>query len=275
VTVTPEDPGRVFARIDQSGLAPELMAYLDRVAALPEIRAQRAAAVELMALGPGLRVLDAGSGLGEVARELAEFVRPDGEVTAVDVSAQMVEAARARDRGSGVVYEVADLTDLPFAADSFDRTRCERVLQHLQDPDLAVAEMVRVTASDGLVCVLDTDWRSLAVDVDDPDLVALVTADFDKRAPQPDMGRTLRRRLVRAGLVDVEVRVQPFTYTSVADAGMIFPFFDENIPPEARLIPDDVRDRWFATLRRADAEGTFWVAALGYVACGTVPEAAA
>jgi ubiquinone/menaquinone biosynthesis C-methylase UbiE len=275
VTSTAGDPGRAFARIDHSGLAPELMAYLDRVAALPEVRALRAMAVDMMALSPGMRVLEAGAGLGEVARELAALVRPGGEVTAVDVSAQMIEAAQARDGGMGITYEIADLTDLPFAANSFDRARCERVLQHLPDPDLALSELTRVTAPDGLVCVLDSDWRSLAVDIDDPGLVDAVMAAFYAMAPQADIGRTLRRRFARAGLVDVEVKVQPFTYESVAAAAGIFPFFDESVPPEAKLVPGDLRDRWFAALRRADAEGTFWVAALGYVVCGTVPEAAA
>jgi SAM-dependent methyltransferase len=274
VTAGPLDPRRAFTEVDESAFVPALTAYLERVAELPEIRAWRAIAVELMELGPGMRVLDAGSGLGEAARELAELVEPGGEVKAIDLSAQMVQAAAARG-GPRVTYEQADVTDLPFASDSFDRTRCERVLQHLSEPDLALAELARVTVPGGRVCVLDPDWRSLAVDVDDPALVAMIAAAFDAQGAQPDIGRTLRRRLVRAGLVDVDVRVPPITYTSAQAAGNVFPFFDESIPREARLVPDEVRDRWFAAVRRADAEGTFWVAGLGYVACGTVPESAA
>jgi hypothetical protein len=98
---------------------------------------------------------------------------------------------------------------------------------------------------------------------------------MDTVSPQPDLGRTLRRRLVRAGLVDVEVRVHPITYTSPSIAAAAYPFVNEEIPPEAGIIPPELRDRWFAALRRAAAEGIFWMATLGYVACGTVPEAAA
>ncbi|MGH8774835.1 MAG: methyltransferase domain-containing protein [Jiangellaceae bacterium] len=271
----PPDPGKAFAQVDESTVAPILMAYLDRVADMPETTAFRSIAVELMELQPGMRVLDAGSGLGEAARELATLVRPGGEVIAVDLSSQMVAAAAARDGGIGVTYEVADVLDLPFATDSFDRTRCERVLQHLPDPDIAIAELVRVTAPAGAVCLLDPDWRSLAIDVDDPVLVTAVLDTFVARSAQPDIGRTLRRRLVRAGVVDVVVRVQPLTYTSVREAGRVIPILDDGIPPDAGLIPETIRDRWFAALRRSDAEGTFWVAALGYVACGVVPETAA
>jgi len=276
VTIPPEHAERGFARIDQSDLAPQLMSYLETVANLPEVRAWRAVALDLLAPAPGMRVLDAGCGLGEVAREIAALLWPGGEVTAVDVSRQMIEAARSRDdRVAPVTYEVADVTNLPFATDSFDRARCERVLQHLDDPDAAIDELVRVTAPDGVVCVLDTEWRSAAVDVDDPSLVDAVFEMMNTLSPQPAIGRTLRRRMVRAGLTDVDVRVHPFTYTSLTAAAALYPQFNEQIPPEAEIIPADLRDRWFAALRRADAEGTLWVAMLGYVAAGTVAEAAA
>lgn len=275
MTIPPENTERVFARIDQSHLAPQVMGYLDSVATLPEVRAWRAIALDLLALAPGLRVLDAGCGMGEVARELAALVGPDGDVTAVDLSRPMIEAARSRDNGTGVAYERADVTDLPFAANSFDRARCERVLQHLSDPDAAIGELVRVTVPDGVVCVLDTEWRSAAVDVDEPSLVDAVFGMMNTLSPQPAIGRTLRRRMVRAGLVDVDVRVYPFTYASLADAAALYPQFNEQIPQEADVIPADLRDRWFAALRRADAEGTLWVTVLGYVAAGTVAEAAA
>ncbi|HEY9376552.1 MAG TPA: methyltransferase domain-containing protein, partial [Jiangellaceae bacterium] len=248
MTIPPENTERVFARIDQSHLAPQVMGYLDSVATLPEVRAWRAIALDLLALAPGLRVLDAGCGMGEVARELAALVGPDGDVTAVDLSRPMIEAARSRDNGTGVAYERADVTDLPFAANSFDRARCERVLQHLSDPDAAIGELVRVTVPDGVVCVLDTEWRSAAVDVDEPSLVDAVFGMMNTLSPQPAIGRTLRRRMVRAGLVDVDVRVYPFTYASLADAAALYPQFNEQIPQEADVIPADLRDRWFAAL---------------------------
>ncbi|HSI93479.1 MAG TPA: methyltransferase domain-containing protein [Jiangellaceae bacterium] len=272
----PGDPAQIFAAVDGSPFVAALIEYLDKVGRLPEMRRWHAMAIEMMALHPGMRVLDAGCGVGGAARELAASVRPNGTVTAVDVSVQMIETARSRDDGStGVEYEIADVTALPYAAGSFDRARCERVLQHLPDPEVAVRELTRVTAPGGLVCVLDGDWRSMVIDVG----ASAVTDEFMgylcASAPQPEVGRSLRRWFVHAGLVDVDVRVLPLTYTELADAAAIYPFFDEQVPAEADVVPAELRDAWFAALRRADAEDTLWVSATGYVAVGTVPGAAA
>src|SRR5258707_10206557 len=87
-----------------------------------------------------------------------------GEVTAIDLSAAVVAAAAQRDRGSGVHYAVGDITALDFPDGAFARVRSERVLQHLAEPDLAVAELARVTAPGGRVCLIDTDWESFLVE---------------------------------------------------------------------------------------------------------------
>jgi SAM-dependent methyltransferase len=267
---------QAFAAVDASPHAAALIRYLDQVATLPEVRRWQATAIELLALQPGMRVLDAGCGLGAAAREVARHVRPGGSVMAVDVSEQMIDSARSRDDGTtGVEYELADVTALPYATGSFDRSRCERVLQHLPDPDAAIGELARVTVPGGLVCVLDGDWRSLAVDTGDDAVADQVLTYLCATSPQPAIGRSLRRRFVTAGLVDVEVRVLPLTYTALADVAVLFPFFDERVPPEAELVPAGLRDTWFGALRRADAEGTLWVSATAYVAAGTVPDAAA
>src|SRR5690349_2409830 len=47
-------------------------------------------------IGPGMRVLDVGSGAGDVAILLAELVGPAGEVVGTDMSAKALELARGR-----------------------------------------------------------------------------------------------------------------------------------------------------------------------------------
>src|SRR4051812_46208182 len=95
-----------FAHLDRT--PPEMLALV--IAALaamgdhPEIRRVRAAARAALRPAPGQRLLDAGCGGGEVARELAAVTGPAGEVVALDYSAATLEAARARHDGSRVTY---------------------------------------------------------------------------------------------------------------------------------------------------------------------------
>ena len=74
-------------------------------------------------IGPGDRVLDLGCGSGGTTLALAERVTPVGSVTAIDVSAPMLERARQRSGAAGLVnvdFLLGDASVYPFAANSFD-----------------------------------------------------------------------------------------------------------------------------------------------------------
>ncbi|SDZ09805.1 Methyltransferase domain-containing protein [Micromonospora pattaloongensis] len=256
--------GSPFAQLDR--LPPEvlagLIAALDALAAQPEIqRVRRAAQTALLPL-PGQRLLDAGCGAGEVARQLAALVAPTGEVVAADFSAAAVAIAALRHDGSRVRYAVGDMTALGFADATFDRVRSERVLQHLADPDAAVAELVRVTRPGGRVCLVDTDWESLTADGLPDELTAALRRHLAGGAgPQHrSMGRTLRRRLVRAGLVDVITEPITCCFTDPDDAATVLPMFDRRLPMPAGLVPDGMWEGWFAAVDAAAARGEFLAA---------------
>jgi SAM-dependent methyltransferase len=53
-------------------------------------------------LEPGMRVLDVGSGAGDVALLAAEFVGPEGEVVGVDVDGAALKVARGRAHALGL-----------------------------------------------------------------------------------------------------------------------------------------------------------------------------
>ena len=97
------------------------------------------------------RALDVGTGVGAVALALAPLVR---EVIAVDVSPVRLEVAR-RDAPANVTFVEADAVSLPFDRGAFDLTCTARTLHHVRRPELAVAELARVTALTGRVLVID------------------------------------------------------------------------------------------------------------------------
>ena len=72
---------------------------------------------------PGMKVLDLAAGTGEPAISLASRVAPGGKVTALDLSAELLEIAsgRARERKlTNLVIQQADAHELPFPDNIFD-----------------------------------------------------------------------------------------------------------------------------------------------------------
>jgi SAM-dependent methyltransferase len=250
-----------------------LIAGLDAMAAHPEIRRVRRAAQNALLPLPGQHILDAGCGGGEVARLLAAAVVPGGEVVALDYSAATVAVAAERHDGSAVRYVVGDVTSLSFPDESFDRVRCERVLQHVDDPDRAVAELARVTRPGGRVCLIDTDWESMAVDGLPDDLVGAVTARLRSSTVlhHRSVGRTLRRRLLHAGVADIVSEPITCCFTEPGSAAAVLPMFNPAVPAEAGMIPDDLRDAWFAAVNAAAARGDFLAVLTIWVAAGAKP----
>jgi SAM-dependent methyltransferase len=99
------------------------------------------------------RALDVGTGTGPLALALAPLVR---EVVGVDLVPEMLAEARRQLEGvENVTFVEGDSTALPFEAASFDLTASSRTIHHLQRPELAIAEMVRVTRPGGHLVVID------------------------------------------------------------------------------------------------------------------------
>jgi SAM-dependent methyltransferase len=93
--------------------------------------------------------LDAGCGEGETLVRLGPLL---GErIAAVDLSAYSV--GRAAERVPGIDARVASVAELPFADASYDLVLCLEVLEHLDEPAAAVAEIARVAAADVVVSV--------------------------------------------------------------------------------------------------------------------------
>jgi ubiquinone/menaquinone biosynthesis C-methylase UbiE len=124
----------------------QVSAHYDRQLFL-ERRAVRCA-LALLAPRDGERILDVGTGTGEVLRQLARHPgRP--RATGVDQSAAML--ARVPELPAGWSVRVADARRLPFADGAFDAVTAAYLLQVLPVPDVsgAVGELLRVLRPGG------------------------------------------------------------------------------------------------------------------------------
>lgn len=87
-------------------------------------------------------VLDAGCGEGFVT-DFVKRQNTDLRITGVDLSEKAIRYARER-FGEQAHFCTGDLYDLPFPDDSFDTVLCSEVLEHLEAPGQAAAELRRV-----------------------------------------------------------------------------------------------------------------------------------
>jgi ubiquinone/menaquinone biosynthesis C-methylase UbiE len=111
-------------------------------------------------ISPGMRVLDIGSGAGDVALLAAEMVGPTGEVIGVDVNSKILEVARkrARERGfSNVSFEDGDFRQRQFDRD-FDGVVGRFVLLYQKDPVDALRSVLRNLKQGGVIALMDADF---------------------------------------------------------------------------------------------------------------------
>lgn len=217
-------------------------------------------------------LLDVGCGTGDDVRALAELVAPGGRAIGVDVSAEMVAEARRRG-GAAAEFLRSDAQAIDLPDDAVDGARAERVLQHLDDPARAVAEMARVVRPGGIVVTAEPDWDTLVIDAGDPETAAAVARAAGQRIRTRRVGRALRRLALDAGLVDVSVAARVLLVTEAARAATLF-----DLPGAVRravadgLLEEGGAEGWLAELATAGADDRLLVAMTAFTAAGAVPE---
>jgi len=112
--------------------------------------------LDLLALPPDGRLLDAGGGTGRVAESLRGLVR---QVVVADLSRGMLRHAADK----GLAAACAPAEQLPFASGTFDRIIMVDALHHVFDQRQTVTELWRVLASGGRIVIIEPDIHKFAV----------------------------------------------------------------------------------------------------------------
>jgi ubiquinone/menaquinone biosynthesis C-methylase UbiE len=251
------DPG-VFIRL------------MDRVQSVPDVQTARARLVARLDLRPGDSVLDLGCGAGDHTREIAGLVAPGGRAVGVDFSTSMIGEATRRQAASPVAatFEQGDAQQLRFETGTFDACRTERMLCHVPDCRAALREMVRVVRPGGRVGVIDFDAGGVLIDHPDRAITGAFVATMADVVRNPWMGRSLRRLMTEAGLVDVEVR------PAVVEVG--YGVVEPMITMHAALlaesgVPAEAVETWRRELEYANLSGTFYMGIAMFSAVGRKP----
>jgi SAM-dependent methyltransferase len=109
--------------------------------------------LEEIRLLPGMRVLDVGCGVGDVALMAAQVVAPDGEVVGIDLDESALRLASERAGNvqlQNVKFHTCNLRDFA-TGDLFDAAVGRCVLLHQTDPAAALAAVARHVRPGGIV----------------------------------------------------------------------------------------------------------------------------
>ncbi|MFJ7209771.1 methyltransferase domain-containing protein [Streptomyces sp. NPDC098789] len=182
--------------------ADDLDRVLEESAASTGIRRLRAWTRGVLDIRPGGTAVDVGCGNGAWTQQLALCTGSTGQAVGVEPhhGLRAIAVRRAEQAASRARFVAGDALALPFSSRSTDVVWCERVLQHLDEPGRAVAEISRVLRPGGRVALLDTDWATLVLSPGDPDTVRALARGAAARVASPYEGRNLAGRLTGAGL---------------------------------------------------------------------------
>jgi len=106
-------------------------------------------------LPAGGRVLDIGTGTGDLARQAIQLDK-SLFIVGADLTLQMMHVGRQQSTGECVVWLCTDILDLPFQAGSFDVVISGYLVRNVIDIQRALAEQYRVLKWGGRMVCLDT-----------------------------------------------------------------------------------------------------------------------
>jgi protein-L-isoaspartate O-methyltransferase len=111
---------------------------------------------EILDPKPGERILEVGPGTGYYTLDVAEWVKPDGQVDILDLQQEMLDHTmrRAGERGlANVTPTQSDATAMPYEEGTYDAAYLVTVLGEIPDQDAALRELARVLKPGGRLIV--------------------------------------------------------------------------------------------------------------------------
>ena len=164
-------------------------------------------------IGPGQRVLDLGSGVGDVAMLVARMVGPSGEVVAIERDRNSIAKASARVSEAGfhnVSFNESNVNEIPHEK-AFDAAVGRFILMYLPDPVATLRSISQVVRPGGVIVFQEPTWVPVLAHLAALPLWFATASLIDKTmrvSANHDMGAELYDTFVEAGLPAPTVRME-------------------------------------------------------------------
>jgi ubiquinone/menaquinone biosynthesis C-methylase UbiE len=157
-------------------------------------------------IGQGQRVLDIGSGVGDVAMLAAKLVGPSGEVVGVERDPRSIARARARVAEAGlhnVAFTQSDVSQVPHSK-PFDVVVGRFILMFLPDPLAVLRSLSQLVRPGGAVAFHELSWAPFLLLAAPLPLwsacASVVHETFRRSGANTEMGLALYQIFQEAGL---------------------------------------------------------------------------
>jgi SAM-dependent methyltransferase len=160
-------------------------------------------------ISSGMKVLDVGSGAGDVALLLADLVGPRGSVVGVEMNPTILETARARVRAAGwmnVTFFEGDVDDVGLD-DDFDAVVGRWILMYLPDPVGVLRRLLSHLRPGGVVAFQENDFTYPPAPLHEK-VKRWTTPPPGSPGPDQQMGSKLYRTYLDAGLRAPQLRLE-------------------------------------------------------------------
>ena len=164
-------------------------------------------------VGPGQRVLDLGSGVGDVAMLVARLVGPSGEVVAIERDRNSIAKARARVVQAGfhnISFNESNVSEI-LDEKPFDAAVGRFILMYLPDPVATLRSISQVVRPGGVIVFQEPTWVPVLAHLEALPLWFATASLIDNTmrvSANHDMGAELYQTFVKAGLPEPTVRME-------------------------------------------------------------------
>lgn len=162
----------------------------------------------------GWRCLEIGGGLGTMTRWLSERVGPAGSILTTDIDTRHLQQLRL----ANVEVRRHDVLTDPLPTGLFDLALARLVLEHLPNPDVALARMIDAVRPGGWVVVEDLELLP-GVAADEHGVAERISKTMAAMrhvtaaaGAHQRLGRSLARRLRGHGLTNVDTEGRVFSW---------------------------------------------------------------